>query len=44
MKKAHAAALMVKDRQRMWWQLRGDGEAKPALLSEFLEVEWRFDD
>ncbi|XVF71835.1 hypothetical protein PTKIN_Ptkin12aG0071300 [Pterospermum kingtungense] len=31
-------------RRRRWWQLCGDGDAKPASLGEFLEVERRFGD
>lgn len=31
-------------RRRKWWQLCRDGDAKPASLGEFLEVERRFGD
>ncbi|XWS37562.1 hypothetical protein CRYUN_Cryun19dG0054200 [Craigia yunnanensis] len=31
-------------RRRKWWKLCGDGDAKPASLGEFLEVERRFGD
>ncbi|XP_065850092.1 uncharacterized protein At3g17950 [Euphorbia lathyris] len=31
-------------RRRRWWRLCSDGEAKPASLGEFLEVERRFGD
>ncbi|KAJ0048250.1 hypothetical protein Pint_16922 [Pistacia integerrima] len=30
--------------RRRWWRLCGDGDAKPASLGEFLEVERRFGD
>ncbi|KAB1212258.1 hypothetical protein CJ030_MR5G025026 [Morella rubra] len=35
---------MVVERRRRWWQLCRDGEARPASLGEFLEVERRFGD
>ena len=31
-------------RRRKWWQLCRDGDAKPASLGDFLEVERRFGD
>ncbi|XP_022735557.1 uncharacterized protein At3g17950 [Durio zibethinus] len=31
-------------RRRKWWQLCRDGDAKPASLGEYLEVERRFGD
>ncbi|KAJ7975249.1 hypothetical protein O6P43_005200 [Quillaja saponaria] len=38
------AAAVVVERRRRWWQLCRDGDAKPASLGEFLEVERRFGD
>ncbi|CAJ1952096.1 unnamed protein product [Sphenostylis stenocarpa] len=32
------------ERRRRWWQLCRDGDARPASLGEFLEVERRFGD
>ncbi|XP_061362654.1 uncharacterized protein At3g17950-like [Gastrolobium bilobum] len=44
-KKTHAAAAAaVAERRRRWWQLCRDGDARPASLGEFLEVERRFGD
>ncbi|CAN1148214.1 Importin subunit alpha-9 [Linum perenne] len=35
---------LVAERQRKWWSLCRDAEAKPASLGEFLEVERRYGD
>lgn len=44
-KAASASSAVVADRRRRWWSLcRDDGDAKPASLGEFLEVERRFGD
>ncbi|KAG5009492.1 hypothetical protein AAZX31_07G098000 [Glycine max] len=42
-KKANSAATTA-ERRRRWWQLCRDGDARPASLGEFLEVERRFGD
>ncbi|KAI4347274.1 hypothetical protein L6164_008097 [Bauhinia variegata] len=40
-----AAAVVAERRKRWWWwQLCRDGDARPASLGEFLEVERRFGD
>ncbi|KAK7358119.1 hypothetical protein VNO77_00040 [Canavalia gladiata] len=43
-KKASAMAIVVAERRRRWWRLCRDGDARPASLGEFLEVERRFGD
>ncbi|KAF7822225.1 uncharacterized protein G2W53_027680 [Senna tora] len=35
---------VVAERRRRWWSLCRDGDARPASLGEFLEVERRFGD
>ncbi|KAK7271192.1 hypothetical protein RJT34_26886 [Clitoria ternatea] len=39
-----ATAAVVAERRRRWWQLCRDGDARPASLGEFLEVERRIGD
>lgn len=41
-KRALASVSASTVARRRWWRLCGDGEAKPASLGEFLEVERRF--
>ncbi|KAJ1438725.1 hypothetical protein SESBI_02995 [Sesbania bispinosa] len=41
---AAAAAAVAAERRRRWWQLCRDGDARPASLGEFLEVERRCGD
>ncbi|MED6221011.1 hypothetical protein PIB30_050364 [Stylosanthes scabra] len=43
-KTANASAAAVAERRRRWWQLCRDGDAGPASLGDFLEVERRFGD
>ncbi|KAF2317512.1 hypothetical protein GH714_023934 [Hevea brasiliensis] len=43
-KKKNKRAPVELLRRRRWWRLCSDGEAKPASLGEFLEVERRFGD
>ncbi|KAI4351043.1 hypothetical protein L6164_005431 [Bauhinia variegata] len=38
------AAAIVAERRKRWWRLCRDGDARPASLGEFLEVERRFGD
>lgn len=38
------AAAVVAERRRRWWSLCRDGDARPASLGDFLEVERRFGD
>lgn len=43
-KTTNATAVMAAERRRRWWQLCREGDARPASLGDFLEVERRSGD
>lgn len=43
-KKKRRPAAVAAERRRRWWQLCREGDARPASLGDFLEVERRFGD